>query len=46
MIEGLNPTPISAHPRENRAWTGPGWDDLGCGGIPREGVGGKDRVIW
>jgi hypothetical protein len=30
--ESLSSTPISAHPRENRARTGPGgmtWDDLG-----------------
>jgi len=32
-------TPISAHPREKRAWTGPGWDGLGCGGMNGEGVG-------
>ena len=24
----LKPTPISAHPRKSRAWTGPVWDDL------------------
>jgi len=24
-------TPISAHPRENRAWTGPVWDGRGGG---------------
>jgi len=28
-------TPISAHPRKRRAWTGPGWDDLGCREITR-----------
>jgi len=25
----LKSTPISAHPRENRAWAGTRWDDLG-----------------
>ena len=25
----LKSTPISAHPRENRARTGPGWDEMG-----------------
>jgi hypothetical protein len=28
-----NPTPISAHPRENRAWTGPTWIPWGCLGM-------------
>src|SRR5450432_4114875 len=36
--DGLKSTPVSAHPRENRAWTGPCWDRSGMTSTKRFGI--------